>query len=140
MELLTVRNPSTDISTIGDMFIDSIWECFTLEDPVREGSKISGNTAIPEGRYEVVIDESVRFKRLMPHILNVPGFTGIRIHILNTAEETEGCIGIGQRRVINKILDSKKAFDRFFPKLEEGLRQGKVFITVCHKQESELWP
>lgn len=141
MELTLSRNLFTDISTIGDLYWRGIWECFTLEDPVREGPKIPGNTAIPEGRYEVVIDWSDRFKRLMPHILNVPDFTGIRIHVLNTAEETEGCIGVGQRKIIDKILGSKRAFDKLFTKLEDVLKHEQVFITVCHKQESELmWP
>jgi len=122
--------------TIGGFYIDGHWECWTLEDTdrylERGGIKIPKETAIPRGRYQVIIDDSFRFKRPMPHILDVPQFTGIRIHILNTPAETEGCIGLGQDIDWNtkNLLRSRLAFEEFFPKLEWGLSKGKVWISI----------
>jgi len=109
--------------TIGKLFVDNVFEAFTLEDPVRaDGVKVQDRTAIPPGAYDVVIDYSNRFKRLMPHILEVPMFSGIRIHSGNTAEDTSGCILVGA--VYNKgehrILQSRKAYDKLYTKLVEA--------------------
>jgi len=81
-----------DTHTIGKMYIDGVYECYTLEDAVRNGAKVMGKTAIPTGEYKIIIDASVRFKQDMPHILNVPNFTGVRIHAGNTSAHTDGCI------------------------------------------------
>lgn len=132
MELRVDRQSKRADCTIGSLSINGQFECFTLEDPVRDGPKIPGNTAIPAGRYEVVVDMSTRFKRFMPHILNVPGFEGIRIHSGNTAADTEGCILLGQTKGITSIGDSVKAFSAFFPKLRAALAAGeKVFIEIA---------
>lgn len=120
--------------TIGSIYIDGKWECYSLEDKVRTGPKIPGKTAIPAGTYEIVINYSSRFKREMPQILNVPGFQGIRIHSGNTSEDTEGCILVGQMKGINNVILSKKAYDALFTKLREG--KDRMFITVTRLPES----
>ena len=142
MKLDIIRKEFTDISTIGNLLIDNKLFCCTLEDkdrqiqpdgtiiPWRADLKIPKETAIPYGHYEVIIDHSTRFKKLMPHILRVPDFSGIRIHILNTAEETEGCPGIGYKKGNHCIWKSGAAFKVFFPLLEKGLKEGKVLLTV----------
>ena len=131
MELAVIRKEFTEQSTIGDFLIDGTFFCYSLEDMVREpGVKIPGKTAIPEGRYEVIIDGSNRFRRTMPHILNVPMFEGIRIHALNTEKQTEGCIGVGFTKDNDFIGQSVLAFNRFFNILYEALRSEKAFITV----------
>jgi len=118
-----------DNYTIGKMLIDDIFFCYTLEDKVRE-EKIAGKTAIPEGTYSVIIDKSMRFGRDMPHIMNVPGFEGVRIHSGNTDADTEGCILIGLDWVKgNFISRSREAFNAFLPKLQQA-KQAK--ITICH--------
>ncbi len=120
MKYLVKRDLLTPIWTAGKIFINKEFECFTLEDAVREpGVKVPGRTAIPEGRYRLVIDESARFKRMMPHILDVPMFEGIRIHAGNTAEDTEGCILVGvERHEGGRVITrSREAFDTFFKKL-----------------------
>ena len=74
--------------TIGKLYIDGKYFCDTLEDTVRApGVKIPGRTAIPAGKYQIEITESIRFNRLMPIIKDVPGFSGVRIHSGNTAED-----------------------------------------------------
>ena len=131
MNLKLFRQILTDKSTIGSLFIDGIFECYTLEDVVRApGIKIPGATGIPSGEYEVIIDFSNRFARNMPHVLNVPMFEGIRIHPGNTSADTEGCILLGTLKGSDRIYNSKIAFVKFFRKLEEGLKHGKVSIEI----------
>jgi hypothetical protein len=133
MNLKLIRQTFTDSSTIGSLFIDDVFECYTLEDTVRlPGIKIPGATAIPYGSYEVIIDYSNRFARNMPHVLNVPMFEGIRIHSGNTSADTEGCILLGTTKGPDIIYESKAAFAKFYPKLEEGLRQGEVRIEITN--------
>ena len=104
-------------SIIGEMTVDGIFECFTLED-VERPVKIKGETAIPKGSYKVIINESNRFKRLLPLVLNVPGFEGIRIHPGNTNHDTEGCILVGRTRSKDFIGQSRKAFTCLFTKMQ----------------------
>src|SRR5258706_14204807 len=116
MNLKLIRQIFTEESTIGSLFIDNVFECFTLEDTVRaSGIKIPGATAIPYGSYEVIIDYSKRFARNMPHVLNVPMFEGIRIHSGNTSSDTEGCILLGASKGKDIIYESKAAFAKFYP-------------------------
>jgi hypothetical protein len=93
--------------------------------------KIPGKTAIPRGIYRVVLDYSVRFQRQMPHILDVPGFEGIRIHSGNTAADTEGCILVGLTKANSFIGQSRIAFDRLFDSLEKAHYLGEpMFIEI----------
>lgn len=117
MKLDLYRDPSNDVCTLGKLFVNAEYECVTLEDPVRE-KKIHGKTAIPAGKYEVVLSLSLRFKRVLPEILKVPNFVGVRIHPGNKAEDTEGCILVGTVAEGNMILSSRKAFDRLYAKLD----------------------
>lgn len=129
MNLILKRLVFTNESTIGQFYIGDQFECFCLEDTVRD-HKVKGKTAIPSGTYEVIINFSNRFKRPMPLLLDVPGFSGIRIHCGNTAKDTDGCLLLGKEKQTNQVLKSKEAFDEFFPKLEAGLKVGKAFLTV----------
>lgn len=119
--------------TIGHLYINDTLFCFTLEDKVRpNGEKVQGQTAIPKGTYEVIIDFSNRFQRMMPHILPVSGFEGIRIHSGNTDQDTEGCILLGTNWAGGDFIsNSKKAFDSFFPQLQEAINdREEVSITI----------
>jgi len=87
---------------------------YTLEDRVCElgvacGGKVPGATAIPAGKYRVILDFSQRFQRELPHLLDVPCFQGIRIHAGNTAADTEGCILVGLQRGPDAIYQSRDA-------------------------------
>lgn len=114
--------------TIGKLFIDNVFECYTLEDVVR-AVKIPNETAIPAGAYDVVIDDSPKYKRLMPHILDVPNFIGIRIHSGNTDKDTSGCILVGDTLDLpnQRILNSRIAFNRLFRKLQAA---DKIMIWI----------
>ena len=131
MELKILRKEFTENSTIGDFFIDNTFFSYVLEDMIREPSvKVPGKTAIPEGRYQVIIDQSNRFKRAMPHVLNVPGFEGIRIHAGNTDKDTEGCPLLGYTKSKDFVGNSRLAFNRFFDILYEALMHDKVYLIV----------
>ena len=93
--------------TIGKLYIDGHYLCDTLEDTVRNGVKIAGKTAIPAGKYKVKKTMSPRFKKILPEILNVPGFSGVRIHNGNTADDSSGCVLLGLNKVKGKVLDSQ---------------------------------
>ena len=107
--------------TIGRFYIDDVYHSFSLEDVVRKGDKVYGQTAIPTGTYSVIIDLSARFRKQLPHVLNVPNFKGVRIHPGNTSKDTEGCILLGTTWTGGDFIgNSKVAFNSFFEKLQEA--------------------
>jgi hypothetical protein len=138
MILSLTRRTFTDISTIGDLAINGDFFSYTLEDVVREIEnqpvdrwKIAGKTAIPKGLYELTLDYSTRFDRIMPHILNVQGFSGVRIHNGSYAKDTEGCPLVGFKKGIDFIGDSKKAFNALMEKLLLAYSDGeKMTIQI----------
>lgn len=105
MKLELVRHYLGENYTIGKLSIDSKYFCDTLEDAVRP-IKIYGKTAIPFGTYKIILNESPRFGRVLPRLLNVPKFDGVLIHRGNTAEDTAGCILVGENRVKGKVINS----------------------------------
>lgn len=118
MELILERIALKDTYTIGKLYIDGIYFCDTLEDKVRD-IKIKGETAIPYGTYKGKITYSPRFKKLLPLILDVPNFSGIRIHSGNTENDTEGCILVGENKVIGKVINSRIIFNKLMSKLDK---------------------
>ncbi len=123
------RDTYTNKTTIGKLYINGRFECDTLEDIIRpEGIKVYGETAIPKGKYHLTIDYSPHFKREMVHVLDVPGFSGIRIHSGNKAEDTEGCILLGTRKGKDWITESGKAYLKFFPKINAAYEAEEEII------------
>lgn len=119
MKLLLKRLHRTENSTIGELYVDGKFECYTLEDKERE-VKIKSETAIPKGTYKIIINQSNRFKRLLPLLLNVPNFEGVRIHSGNTNHNTEGCVLVGTTRSKDFIGNSRIAFNKLFKKMQEA--------------------
>lgn len=134
MELKLNRIFLGSSATIGELYIDKKYIADTLEDRVRpEGEKVYGKTAIPEGTYEVKLTYSPRFKKILPEILNVPNFSGIRIHTGNSSKDTEGCILVGtwDGEKEDWASDSKIAFNKLMSLLEEATNnKEKITITV----------
>lgn len=131
MELRLEREPSVDGCTIGRLYVDGIWQLWTLEDVVRDGPKIAHETAIPAGRYRVIINRSQRFGRMLPRLLDVPGFDGILIHPGNTAVDTSGCILVGQGRGLKSIMGSQLALSALQPRIAGAIARGEdVFVTI----------
>ena len=103
--------------TLGKLYLNGQFICDILEDKDRDTNtsgkfdngevKVAGKTAIPYGKYEVILTNSPRFKRVLPELLNVPHFTGIRIHAGNTADDSEGCLLPGLNKDKGKVLESK---------------------------------
>jgi hypothetical protein len=119
MKLLLKRLHRTENSTIGELYVNGKFECYTLEDVERE-VKIKSETAIPKGTYKIIINQSNRFKRLLPLLLNVPNFEGVRIHSGNTNHNTEGCVLVGTTRSKDFIGNSRIAFNKLFKKMQEA--------------------
>ena len=119
MKLLLEREKPSLTCMMGSLFVDGEFECFSLEDVPRP-TKIKGETAIPAGTYKVILTMSPRFKKIMPLLLNVPGFDGIRIHTGNTHADTEGCILVGCSENGEFLAESRKAYDRLFSKMQNA--------------------
>ncbi len=126
MEILLCREPSTLHSTSGALYVDGMFECWTLEDIVRD-VKIMGQTAIPAGTYKVIINHSNHFDKDLPLLVNVPNYEGVRIHSGNTAADTEGCILLGIGKEKDSVTQSRVAFDRLFAKMKTAL---SISITI----------
>lgn len=138
MKLLLKRQLLNDKYTLGELFIDDKHFCYSVEDKDRDinkdgdlddkgEEKVYGETAIPKGTYKVIISMSNRFKKLMPEVLNVKGFAGIRIHAGNTSLDSHGCIIVGTTRTPNGVGLSKECFTRLMEKLKD---QKDTTITI----------
>lgn len=131
MKLTLKPRTSTDHTTISELYVDGVFECYILEDVTRPpGSpKVPGETAIPAGTYEVTITHSPKFGRLLPLLNDVPGFSGIRIHPGNDEHDTQGCLlpgkALGSR---DTVLHSIAAFSQLFKKLQ--VAKSRIFIEV----------
>lgn len=157
MKLILKREPSTATSTPGRLHVDGVFFCFTLEDKVREqfhptGAlvdpaqwKVQNETAVPSGTYSVILDYSTRFQKLMPHVLGVPGFTGVRMHGGNTDADTEGCMLCGAHRdsldrisncaptvltLIQKLMDANGATLTIEPALSDQIRAHALGVKL----------
>lgn len=111
MELTLKRRFLGPKYTIGSLYIDSEYFCDTLEDTVRDlgengKGKIPGQTAIPYGKYEVIVNKSPKFGRDLPRLINVPYFDGILIHRGNTPADSSGCILVGENKVKGQVINS----------------------------------
>lgn len=104
------REPSQHGATLGSLYLNNVWQCFTLEDAIAD-VKIPGRTAIPAGRYPVVLTPSRRFQRVLPLLRDVPAFDGIRIHAGNVIADTAGCVLVGRDRAEAAIRQSRVALE-----------------------------
>ena len=133
MKLKLVREFFTPTETLGSLYIDGKFFCYTLEDKDRGlrsshaltdilARKVKAQTAIPYGKYKVSVTMSNRFKRLMPLIHDVLGFEGVRLHGGNTHHNTEGCPLVARSRNINKVHPTiKKISNWIFGSTEKEL-------------------
>lgn len=124
MKLYLLRKYKGTDYTIGQLFVDGEYFCDTLEDVVRE-SKIKHETAIPSGTYKVELTFSAKFKKILPILINVPNFEGIRIHAGNSKSDTSGCILVGENKVKGKVINSLKTMEVLMWKLS-----GEKDITI----------
>lgn len=129
MKLLLKRIAKKEKYTIGKLYIDGEYFCDTVEDTDRNlysymdvgeisRLKVYGETAIPYGTYKVRLSMSYKYKKILPEIMNIPGWTGVRIHSGNTAEDSLGCIIVGQNKAVGKVLNSRVTMNALMEKLE----------------------
>ena len=147
MELILERIAKRKTYTIGRLYIRrqvmdeylpgtaDDYFCDTLEPTWRDYAngayKIKGKSAIPEGRYAVVISWSQKFGAWLPILLGVPKFEGIRIHAGNSAEDTEGCILVGKNKLVGQLVDSRIWVHRLKQKIVEAKAKGEaVWLTI----------
>lgn len=139
MKMLLTRDVKTPTFTLGGLQIGQ-HNFVTCEDTIREIPgvpveqwKIPGKTAISFGTYRVIIDYSQRFKKDLPLLIDVPGFDGVRIHSLNNAEQSEGCIGVGLTRdeKIGWIYQSRAAMEMLQSMIAHEIDMNNdVWITI----------
>lgn len=127
--------------TIGRLYIDGVYFCDTLEDTVRnlpEEEKIYSQTAIPAGTYRITLNVvSPKYSKRksydwcggrLPRLLNVPFFDGILIHAGNTAEDSAGCILVGENKEKGKVLNSMAILKRLYKRLKEA--KDEIYIEI----------
>jgi hypothetical protein len=137
MELTLLREPTSEGFTRGELLLDGVHECFTIEDQVRTYKEIPGGTAIPPYlgrppmRYRVVLTKSPRFWKVLPELLNVPDFKGVRVHAGNTSADTEGCLIVGQRQGKAAVFDSQAAMVELMAALSGVIDNGEqVWLEI----------
>ena len=156
MILTLVRNipESTKDYTIGELYVqeeDKLTQtykvCDTLEDAFRllpktcpntpKGSnceckeKVYGKTCIPNGTYTVVLSYSNRFKRVLPELLDVPHFLGIRMHAGNSSADSSGCVILGTKSKGDWVTASRVAFNKVYVLLQKAVaNKEEITITI----------
>lgn len=140
MTLTLFRRWRDGDATIGELFVGDGAERFayTLEDRVHGGPKIPGQTAIPAGKYPIVLTHSPRFQCEMPLLCDVPDFEGVRVHPGNTPKDTDGCILVGYGRGRASITESRLAYSALLGKITGALLDGEaVAIEILNVFESD---
>ncbi len=142
MEITVKRKYKKNDYTIGQLFINGKYVCDTLEDKDRGLTddmllrqiiqiKVKGKTAIPTGRYQVTMTYSQRFRRRLPLLTAVKGYSGIRIHAGNTHKDTEGCILCGENKRKGMVLNSRHwTYEVIVPQIEKAVGSDEVWITI----------
>ena len=145
LHLTLQRRKSLGGATLGKLYADGSFLCYTLEDEVRERPgvpvadwKIKGATAIPSGSYKVTLEDSMRFGPETLSIGNVPGFLYIRMHAGNTAADTEGCPLLGMQGTETTLMGgtSRPAVALVKSVVKAAIAQRKlVTITITNATE-----
>ena len=151
MELILERIAKRKTYTIGHLYmlhqvIDEYstgeakeYLCDTLEPTWRDYAngayKVKGKSAIPEGRYSVVISYSPKFKKWLPILLGGPEFNkqwqGVRIHAGNTENHTQGCILVGENKIVGRLLNSCNTLLDLKQKMVEAKGRGEaIWLTI----------
>ena len=133
MKLKLICIEKTDKSTISQLTVDGVNECFVCEDKTRlpNEPKVFGETAIPIGTYGIIVTKSDRFSKMeghdiyLPLLLNVPGYEGVRIHPGNKPEDTEGCLLPGTTKGVDSVGNSRTAWIQLNDKINAALKKGE---------------
>lgn len=142
MRLTLMRIANRPTYCIGKLYIDGVYFCDVLEDTDRGlkdemseeeilSKKVKGETAIPTGIYPITLTYSPKYKKNMPLINNVKGYSGIRIHSGNTHKDTEGCLLVGKNKEVGKVLYSRITFNALFNILSRS--KERIIIDIMRK-------
>ena len=142
MRLTLMRIANRPTYCIGKLYIDGEYFCDTIEDTDRglddimaesdiKQLKVYGETAIPTGIYPVTITYSPKYKKMMPLISNVKGYSGIRIHSGNTSKDTEGCLIVGKNKEVGKVLESRATYNALYKRLVQT--KERIIIDIRRK-------
>jgi hypothetical protein len=149
MELLLKRFSGADESTLGLVFVEERFFCYSLEDQFNE-PKIPGETRIPAGRYQIILRNEggmvTRYKKRfswhsgMLWLQNVPGFRFIYLHVGNKDDDSEGCILVGDGQVQNvtergQVTSSVAGYRRLYEIITEALLSEEVWIEIFDEDE-----
>jgi hypothetical protein len=144
MELTLKRQFLKAEYTIGALYINGAYFCDTLEDADRGFTqstpldkilqrKVAHKTAIPTGEYTVVVVRSPAKKRMLPRLLNVPGFGGVLIHRGNTVHDTSGCILVGENKIKGEVIHTTQYERRLIKILTDAQeREEEIRITIIN--------
>lgn len=153
MEVKVKRIARKQLYTIGKLYVNDEYICDTIEDTDRSltnkmtsaqvlKKKVKDKTAIPTGTYQLTLkiqspkySKKAYFKKycnaMMPRILNIPGFEGVLIHTGNTQLDSAGCLIVGYNKVVGKVVDSVKAFEKLYPILKTASDKNETIkITI----------
>lgn len=131
MKLELVRDVSTPDFTLGKLYADGVYLGETCEDcdrrlEVNPEGKVYGRTAIPRGLYKVILSYSQRFKRVLPEVLDVLGFVGVRIHGGNSADDTLGCPLLGKVRTATGVANCAAVVQRLIDLIQHAENIGET--------------
>lgn len=156
MQLTLRRTWKKDTYTVGNLYVDGLWFCNTMEDKDRglkntwplsqiQKYKVKDETAIPIGTYAITMKvQSPKFsqwkysrmygfcKGYLPRLLGVPGFEGILIHIGNKANpDTSGCILVGVNDRKGMVTKSTETFGKLYQVLKAADEKNEnISITI----------
>lgn len=153
MKLILKRIYTCNRYTIGHLYVDDLYVCDTLEDCDRGldsnmplstilNTKIKDQTAIPIGTYNILMNVvSPKYskrqyymdvcKGKVPRLDNVPGYSGVLIHVGNDQDDTSGCLLVGYNKVCGKVMNSKSAFEKLYAILKKAYNSGeKITLTI----------
>ena len=141
MEITLIRFAYRSDYTIGKMYVNDAYFCDTLEDTNRDlnkngrfdngETKVYGSTCIPFGHYTVDLTMSAHFKRVLPILVGVPDFAGVRIHRGNEPSDTLGCILVGENKIKGKVINSTPYEEKLVQMMKAAQRRGEtISITI----------
>lgn len=151
--IITVdRIKSDSDATLSKVDVDGQFVCFGLEDEYRE-EKVASETRIPAGRYKVGLRTEggfhTRYTKKFPgmhrgmlHVLNVPNFKFILIHIGNTDEDTAGCLLVGLNAAVDdgelRVTSSRLAYQKIYPIVVDAAERGELEIDYIDSDRASV--
>ena len=141
MEITLIRFAYRSDYTIGKMYVNDAYFCDTLEDTNRDlnkngrfdngETKVYGRICIPFGHYTVDLTMSAHFKRVLPILVGVPDFAGVRIHRGNEPSDTLGCILVGENKIKGKVINSTPYEEKLVQMMKAAKGRGEtISITI----------